>query len=73
MHEAILYIAVGYILLCKLNYGYITKHIFINIFQTEYFSTVKFDMGYDKNVSFLVISKSLIVLKKVEKKMDWLL
>ena len=30
MNKTILYIAVAYILLCKLNYGY----IFIDIFQT---------------------------------------
>ena len=35
-----------------------TRHIFINIFQTEHFSAVKFAMGYEKNVSFLVIAKS---------------
>ena len=33
----------------------ITRHIFISIFQTEYFSAVKLAMGYDKNMSFLVI------------------
>ena len=47
MYEAILYIAVAYILLCKLNYSYsITRHIFIYTFQTEHFWTVKFAMGY---------------------------
>ena len=60
------YIAVAYILLCKLNYGYvtITRHVFINIFQTEHFSAVKFAMGYEKNMSFLVIGKSPKVWKK---------
>ena len=41
MHKAILYIAVSYILLCKLNYGHQNQtQIFINIFQTEHFSGV---------------------------------
>ena len=42
MYEAILYIAVAYILLCKLNHGYLIRHIFINIFQMEHFSALKF-------------------------------
>ena len=60
MNEAILYIAVAFILLCKLNYGYhnLTRHIFINISQTEHFSAVKFAMGYEKNMSFPLIPKS---------------
>ena len=33
----------------------ITRHVFINIFQTECISAVKFDTGYEKNMSFLVI------------------
>ena len=51
MQEAILYIAVAYmyILLCKLNYLWlwlpITRHIFIDFFQTKHFSAVKFYMG----------------------------
>ena len=36
----------------------ITRHPFIDIFQTEYCSAVKFDMGYEKNMSFLAIPKS---------------
>ena len=36
----------------------ITGHVFINIFQTEHFIAVKFSMGYEKNMSFLVIAKS---------------
>ena len=43
-----------------------TTHIFINIFQTEQFSVVKFDMGYENNMSFLVIP-NLQKFKKVEK------
>ena len=31
----------------------ITKHVFINIFQTEHFSAVKFAMGYGKIWTFL--------------------
>ena len=40
----------------------ITRYVFINIFRTECFSAVKFDMGYEKNMNFLVN------LKKFEKK-----
>ena len=36
----------------------ITRHIFINTFQTEHFSPVKFAMGYEKNMSFLMMPKS---------------
>ena len=53
-----MYIAVSYILLCKLIMVTITRNIFINIFQMECFSAVKFAMVYEKNMSFLVISKS---------------
>ena len=42
----------------------ITRHIFINISQTEHFSTVKFAIGYEKNMSFLVIAKSPKVWQK---------
>ena len=46
----------------------VTSHICINIFQTECFSAVKFAMGYEKNMSFLVVPKSLkIWKKKIEK------
>ena len=45
----------------------ITRHIFINIFQAECFSAVKFAMGYEKNMGFFVIPKLLKVWKKVEK------
>ena len=43
----------------------ITRHVFINIFQTEHFSAAKFAiaMGYEKNMSFLVIAN----LQKFEK------
>ena len=42
----------------------ITRDIFINIFQMEHISAVKFDMGYEKNMSLLVIPKSPKVWKK---------
>ena len=45
----------------------ITRHVFIDIFQTEHFATVKFAMDYEKNVSFLVMPKSPNVGKKVQK------
>ena len=43
------------------------RHIFINIFQMEQFSAVKFAMSYEKNMSFLVIAKSPEVWKEVYK------
>ena len=33
----------------------ITRHPFINIFQTKHFLVVKFSMVYEKNMIFLVI------------------
>ena len=42
----------------------ITRHIFIGIFHMGHFSAVEFDMGYEKNMSFLVKPKSLKVPKK---------
>ena len=65
MCKVILCIAVAYISYCvNLIMVTITKHIFINILQTEHFSAVKFAMGYKKNMSFLVITKSPKVWKK---------
>ena len=40
---------------------------FINIFQTQRFSAIKFYLGYEKNMSFIVILQSQQVGKKVEK------
>ena len=52
----------------------ITRHIFINIFQTENISTVKFDTGYEKKlIAILVIPKSPKVLKNALKNRIWLL
>ena len=45
----------------------ITRQVSTNIFQPEHFSAVKFAMGCEKNMSFLVIGKSPKVWKKVEK------
>ena len=42
----------------------ITRHIFINIFHIEHFSAVKFAMGYEKNMSILVIAKPPKARKK---------
>ena len=66
-YDADLYIAVAYILLCKLIMVTITRHILIDIFQTERCSAVKFAMGYEKNISFLVIPKSPKAWKKLER------
>ena len=41
----------------------ITGHFFIDILQTEHISAVKFDTGYEKNMSVLLMPKSLKVLK----------
>ena len=51
-------IAVAYILLCKLNYGYHNRPVFVNNFQTEHFSAVNFAMSYDKNIGLFVVAKS---------------
>ena len=68
MYEVILYIAVAYIAYCvSLIMVTITKHIFINIFQTEHLSALKYAKGYKKNMSFLVISKSPKVWKKLKR------
>ena len=45
----------------------ITRHVFINIFQTEHFLAQKFSMGYEKNMSFFEKTKSSKVWLKVEK------
>ena len=49
-----LYIS-GYLSLIMVT---INRQVFINFFQTEHFSAVKFVMGYEKNMSFHVIPKS---------------
>ena len=51
----------------------LTRHVFINIFQTEHFSAVKFDMGYhgyEKNMGFLGY-QNLQKFEKKLKKSDW--
>ena len=69
MYEAILYIAVAYIsyYVSLIMVTITTSHVFTDIFQTEHFSAVKFAMGYEKNMFFLLILKS----PKVEKKSHW--
>ena len=57
MYKAILYIAVAFNCV-RLTMVTINRHVFINIFQMKHFSAVKFAMGYEKNMSFLVIAKS---------------
>ncbi len=44
----------------------ITSNIFINTFQTVYFSAVKFTRSNEKNMSFLLIPKSPKVWEKSE-------
>ena len=48
----------------------VTKLVFTNIFLTEPFSAVKFAMGYENNMSFLVIPKSQKKKKKKKKKVE---
>ena len=55
MYNAILYVVE--VPMCKLIMVTITRHVFINILQTEHFLAVKFAMGYEKNMSFFVILK----------------
>ncbi len=43
----------------------ITSHIFISIFQTVRFSAVKFTRDNEKNMSFLLMPKSLKVWKNI--------
>ena len=45
----------------------ITRHVFTDFFQTKHFLAVKLYMGYEQNISFLVIPKSPKVGKQVEK------
>ena len=45
----------------------ITGHFFINIYQTQHFSAMTLYMGYEKNMSFLVIPKFRKVEENVEK------
>ena len=67
MCEADLYIAVAYTLLCKLNYDYITKHFFINIFQMEHFSAAEIYHGLWEKYELSCDTKISKSLKKVEK------
>ena len=71
MFEATLYIAVAYILLCKLNHGYHNQACFINIFQTKHFSAVKFAIDYEKKYKLSCDTKISKVRKKKLKKSDW--
>ena len=48
----------------------LTRHDFVNIFQMEHFSAVKFAKGYEKNISYLVTPKSPKVGQKLNKS-DW--
>ena len=63
MYEAILYTTVAFILPSMLNHMVtIIRHVVIRIFQTEYFSAVKFAMCYQNKYDLSCdtkISKSL--------------
>ena len=73
MYEATLYIAVAYIYCVSLIMVTVTRHVFIDIFLTEQFSAVKLVMGYEKNISFLVVPKHPEVWKKLGENKDRLL
>ena len=45
----------------------ITRNVFIDIFQMEQFSAVKFAMGYEKNMTMFVIVKSPKIGKKLKR------
>ena len=51
----------------------VTWHIFIYIFQTEHLLAMKYGTDYEKNMSFLVIPRSLKIWKKLKKKRTGLL
>ena len=51
----------------------ITRHIFINIFQTEHFLAVKFDMGYEQIYELSCGTKISNSWENSQSKMDWLL
>ena len=55
---------------CCVSLIMVTRHVFISIFQTEHISAIKFDMGYEKNTSFLEIPKSTKVWKQSWEKKD---
>ena len=48
----------------------ITRYIFINIFKVEYFSAVKFDIGYEKILAFLWY-KNVQKFEEKLKILDW--
>ena len=45
----------------------ITRHIFINFFQMEHFSAVRYAMGYEKKKELCSDTKISKSLKKIEK------
>ena len=69
MYETILCMQLPILYCVSLIMVTITNHIFINIVKMEYFLSVIFAMGYEKNVSFLVLP-NLQKLKKKKKK-NW--
>ena len=68
MYEAILYnIAVAYILLCKLNYGYHNLAHFINIFQAKHFFSCEICYGLWERYELSCDTKICKSMKKVDK------
>ena len=57
----ILWLPISYWILCSFksfSMVSISRDVFIDIFQVKHFSAVKFVIGYEKNMNFLVIPKS---------------
>ena len=66
MNKAILSVAVTHILL-NLIMVTITRQVFINIIQMEYFSVVKFDKNYEKKYELSCDTKILKSWEKIVK------
>ena len=71
MYEVIMYIAVCLYLSVSLIMVTITRHIFINIFQTEHFLAVKFSMGNKLSCDSKIPQSSKKKKKKKLKRYDW--
>ena len=74
MYKAILHIELLILYCVSLIMVTITRHIFINISQTEYFSAVKFAMGTNnKNFTFFLWYQNLQKFGKMLKNQTGLL
>ena len=73
MYEAVLWFLVAYILLCRFNFTWltVTRHVFINIFQTEHFSAVKSILEVRKIWASFWYQKLWKFEKNWKKKIGW--